>query len=86
MSKILTASLLTAAFTLVAGCASNAEMPSTYRAKTAQFEEMDKTGDNRLTLDEINPELKLHAEFARWDENANGMIEENEFFEYIEAQ
>ena len=70
----------------IGACASNPDMPNTYRAKTAQFEEMDKTGDNRLTLDEINPDLKLHAEFENWDKNSNGLIEENEFFDYVEAQ
>lgn len=73
------------AFTLGA-CASNPDMPNTYRAKSAQFDEMDKTGDHRLTLDEINPDLKLYAEFEQWDANSNGWIEENEFFNYVEAQ
>ena len=76
---------LTAALGLAA-CASNPDMPNTYRGKSAHFDEMDKTGDHRLTLDEINPELKLYVEFEHWDRNANGMIEENEFFDYVEAQ
>ncbi len=67
-------------------CASNPDMPNTYRGKSLHFDEMDKTGDNRLTLDEINPDLKLYAEFERWDQNGNGLIEENEFFDYVEAQ
>lgn len=76
---------LTAALVLAA-CASNPDMPNTYRGKSAQFDEMDKTGDHKLTLEEINPELKLHTEFEHWDQNDNGMIEENEFFNYVEAQ
>lgn len=76
---------LAAAFTLGA-CASNPDMPNTYRGKSAHFDEMDKTGDHRLTLEEINPDLKLYAEFEQWDKNSSGMIEENEFFDYVEAQ
>lgn len=75
-----------AAVLALGACASNPEMPDTYRGKHTQFEEMDKTGDGKLNLDEINPDLKLHAEFERWDTNTNGVIEENEFFDYVEAQ
>lgn len=86
MSSALKFCLPLTAVLALAACASNPDMPNTYRGKSAHFDEMDKTGDNRLTLDEINPELKLHAEFEHWDQNANGMIEENEFFAYVEAQ
>lgn len=75
-----------AAALALGACASNPDMPNTYRGKSAQFDEMDKTGDHRLARDEINPELKLYAEFERWDQNTTGLIEENEFFEYVEAQ
>ena len=75
-----------AAIFAIGACASNTDMPNTYRGKSVQFDEMDKTGDGTLTLDEINPDLKLHAEFERWDSNTNGVIEENEFFNYVEAQ
>ena len=75
-----------AAVLALGACATNPDMPSTYRGKSAHFDEMDKSGDHKLTLDEINPDLKLHAEFGRWDTNTNGVIEENEFFDYVEAQ
>ncbi len=86
MTRVLPLTLAALAVASIVGCASNPDMPNTYRGKTAQFEEMDKTGDNRLTLDEINPDLVLHREFERWDVNGNGLIEENEFFDYVEAQ
>ncbi len=75
-----------AAVLALGACASNPDMPNTYRGKSLHFDEMDKSGDGKLTLDEINPDLKLYAEYARWDSNANGVIEENEFFNYVEAQ
>ena len=75
-----------AAVLALGACASNPDMPNTYRGKSAHFDEMDKTGDDKLTLDEIDPEIKLYSEFERWDTNTNGVIEENEFFDYVEAQ
>ncbi len=58
-------------------------LPTTAQGTDRHFDEMDANKDGRLTLDEINPELRLHMEFDRHDSNNNGVITLDEFRAYV---
>lgn len=81
--------LATTLFALgLGGCAYNdtrPQGPSSSRALQIQMSEMDLDRDGFLSRDEINPELKLSMDFARYDTNNDGRISGAEFTAYVNA-
>lgn len=67
----------------LAACASGPRNPSTWQGARTHFMDMDKNDDGVLMQDEINPELALYQEFARYDVDGTSAIEEDEFYDYI---
>lgn len=69
----------------LAGCATNdVEKPMTNQGETKHFKELDRSGDNFVTRDEIPADNELLLGFENWDLNDDGQISEHEFGEYIE--
>lgn len=64
--------------------AQDQQLPTTHRAEERQYRDMDKNADNRLTRDEINPDLFLYKDFDRYDTDGNQSIELDEFRDYLE--
>ncbi len=85
LSTVMATALLAAGFAgLATAQAPDAEaLPTTAQGTDRHFDEMDANKDGRLTLDEINPELRLHMEFERHDANNNGVITLDEFRDYV---
>ena len=68
----------------IAACSTGPETTSSWRGAQLHFNTMDTNDDERLERDEINPDLRLHREFDRYDADATGLIELDEFYDYIQ--
>jgi Ca2+-binding EF-hand superfamily protein len=75
--------LALASATLLAACASGPRTPSTWQGARTHMTAMDKNDDGVLAREEINPELALYQEFDRYDVDGSGVIEQDEFYQYI---
>ena len=60
-------------------------LPDTHRAEERQYRHMDTNADNRLTRDEINPDLFLYKDFDLYDTDDSEAIELDEFRAYLEV-
>lgn len=57
--------------------------PSTHTSQTIHMQELDRNSDRVLTRDELEADHKLAIDFARYDANGDGEIDEHEFREYV---
>ena len=48
------------------------------------FQRLDNDEDGALTLDEIPSDYLLYRDFARWDDNNDGVINMREFDRYVD--
>ena len=86
MSHTRTALLALGAAALLAGCATTEQdVPRTVQGENMHFQNLDKSKDGVLTLDELPPNLELSLDFARYDLDGDGVISEYEFGEYLGA-
>ena len=84
MEPIRTALLGLAAATLMGGCATtDQDVPRTVQGENMHFQNLDKSKDGVLTLDELPPNLELSLDYPRYDLDGDGMISEYEFGEYL---
>lgn len=85
LSTVMATAVLAAGFPgLATAQAPDAErLPTSAQGIDRHFDEMDANKDGRLSLDEINPELRLHLDFDRYDANNNGVITLDEFRDYV---
>ena len=82
----LMAALASSACLMLAACAtSDVEKPLTQQGETMHFKELDRSGDLKLTRDELPPDHLLYLDFAMHDLNGDGGISEHEFGEYLAA-
>ena len=66
------------------GCATNeVEKPMSNAGETMHFKNLDRSGDNLLTPDELPVDNELFVNFPMYDLNRDGAITEFEFGEYI---
>jgi Ca2+-binding EF-hand superfamily protein len=84
MGPIKSTMLALGAAALLGGCATtDQDMPRTVQGENMHFQNLDKSKDGVLTLDELPPNLELSLDFARYDLDGDGVISEYEFGEYI---
>jgi len=68
------------------GCATtDQDVPRTVQGENMHFQNLDKSKDGVLTMDELPPNLELSLDFARYDLDGDGVISEYEFGEYLAA-
>ena len=76
--------LMLATASALAACATNdIDKPMTNQGETMHFKNLDKTGDGRLTPEELPLDNELYVRFGAYDLNGDGQISEYEFGEYI---
>ena len=84
MEPIRSALLGVAAATLLGACATGDQaVPRTVQGENMHFQNLDKSKDGVLTLDELPPNLELSLDYPRYDLDGDGMISEYEFGEYL---
>ena len=73
-----------AAATLLGGCATtDQDVPRTVQGENMHFQNLDKSKDGVLTLDELPANLELSLDYPRYDLDGDGVISEYEFGEYL---
>ena len=84
MGPIKSTLLALGALALLGGCATtDQDVPRTVQGENMHFQNLDKSKDGVLTLDELPPNLELSIEYARYDLDGDGVISEYEFGEYL---
>ena len=79
------AALASSACLMLAACAStDVEKPLTQQGETMHFKELDRSGDMKLTRDELPEDNELLLGFEEHDINGDGEISEYEFGEDVE--
>ena len=76
-----------AASLALSGCATpgDVDKPISNQGETKQFKELDRSGDNMVSRDEIPVDNQLLVGFDDYDLNDDGQISQYEFGEYVEG-
>ena len=84
MGPIKSTLLALGASALLGGCVTTEQdVPRTVQGENMHFQNLDKSKDGVLTLDELPPNLELSLDYARFDLDGDGVISEYEFGEYL---